>query len=236
MLKERRINAYLAFFFVILLTGFLFHQDRAFPGTALGHSLGIIGSIFMLMSLVYSFRKRILKKKGRQNPLARHITYGLIGSSLVVIHSAHEVSSLIGILIFLSVVLVVLSGIAGYFFFKKVNRSLKEQKRDYDLLKTHITNRRQELIAACRIDDSGDVASLKPRVLTSPWSEKDDCDRWLEELQVLAEKEYSIRFFDRLKILFSRWFNIHYAFSVLLFALLIVHVLTTIYYGLRWLS
>ena len=235
MLNERSINAYLAFFFVLLMTGFLFHQDRAFPGSFPGHSLGILGSIFMLMTLVYSFRKRILKIRGRQNPLSRHINYGLIGSSLVVIHSAHEVSSLVGILIFLSVVLVVLSGIAGYFFFKKVNRSLKEQKRDYDLLKTHIKNRRQELMAACEIDDPGDIVSLRPRILTSPWSEKDDCDRWLEELHVLAEKEYSIRFFDRLKIVFSRWFNIHYAFSIILFALLVVHVLTTIYYGLRWL-
>ncbi len=131
--------------------------------------------------------------------------------------------------------LFVLSGIAGYFFFKKVNRSLKKQKRDYDLLKTHIKSRRQELMAACGIADPKDIVSLRPRVLTSPWSEKDDCNRWLEKLQVLAEKEYSIRFYDRLKLLFSRWFNIHYAFSVLLFALLIVHVLTTIYYGLRWL-
>lgn len=234
MQSERRINAYLAFFFILLLTGFLFHQDRAFPGSALGHSLGIIGSIFMLMSLNYSLRKRILKKKGRQNPLSRHIAYGLIGSSLVVIHSAHEVSSLIGILIFLSVVLVVLSGIAGYFFFKKVSRSLKEQQRDYELLKKHVKSRRHELMAACRIDDPKNLDRLRPRVLTG-FSAKDDCGHWLEELRVLAEKEYSIRFFDRLKALFSRWFNIHYAFSVLLFALLIVHVLTTIYYGLRWL-
>ena len=234
MQNERRINAYLAFFFILLLTGFLFHQDRAFPGSALGHSLGIIGSIFMLMSLIYPFRKRILKKKGRQNPLSRHIAYGLIGSSLVVIHSAHEVSSLIGILIFLSVVLVVLSGIAGYFFFKKVNRSLKEQKKDCELLKKHVRSRRQELMAACRIDDPRNLNRLRPRVLAG-LSERDECERWLEELRVLAEKEYSIRFFDRLKVLFSRWFNIHYAFSVFLFALLIVHVLTTIYYGLRWL-
>jgi hypothetical protein len=70
MPSERRINAYLAFFFVILLTAFLFHQDRAFPGSAPGHSLGIMGSIFMLMSLIYSFRKRVLKKKGTQNPLS----------------------------------------------------------------------------------------------------------------------------------------------------------------------
>lgn len=236
MLNERSVNTYLALFFVILLTGILFHQDRAFPGSALGHSLGILGSIFMLMALIYPFRKRILKKRGRQNPLGRHIAYGLIGASLVVIHSAHVVSSLIGILIFLSVVLVILSGSTGYFFFKKVNRSLKEQKRDYDLLKKHMKKQRRELVTAGRTDDSSDVSSLRPRVLTSPWAEKDDFQRWLEELQILAEKEYSIRFFDRLKIVFSTWLNIHYAFAVLLFALLVVHVLTTMYYGPRWLS
>ena len=100
MWPERNINAYLAVFFVILVMGFLVHQDPTFAGSALGHALGIIGGIFILMTLIYPFRKQVLKKKGRQNPLNSHIAYGLIGASLVVIHSGHKLESLIGILIF----------------------------------------------------------------------------------------------------------------------------------------
>jgi len=61
------------------------------------------------------------------------------------------------------------------------------------------------------------------------------CGEWLDEVRTLAEIEYATRFFDRLKTVFSRWIRIHYAISGLLFALMIVHVMTTVYYGLRWL-
>lgn len=235
MWNEKNINIFLVVFFALLVLGFLFHQSPDFPGSALGHSLGIIGGIFMLMTLIYPFRKRILKKKGKQNPITRHIAYGLIGSSLVVIHSAHKVSSLIGILIFLSVVLVVLSGIAGYYLFKRVNISLKEHKRDQELLKTRIKSRKQELFAACTLENTADISNSEPSLWTSSSGVRDECERWLEEVRAIAEKEYAMKFFDRLKALFTKWLNIHHAFAGLLFALMIVHVLTTIYYGLRWL-
>ena len=227
MWQERNINAYLAVFFVILVMGFLVHQDPTFAGSALGHALGIIGGIFILMTLIYPFRKQVLKKKGKQNPLNSHIAYGLIGASLVVIHSGHKLESLIGILIFLSLVLVVLSGIVGRFLFKKVNRSLKEQKRDHKLLKARIERRKQDLFAACRVDLS-DENAVEDMVI-------DECSQWHDEIRSFAENEYNMKFFDRLKTLFTRWIWVHYIISALLFALLIVHVMTTLYYGLRWL-
>src|SRR6056297_4015905 len=156
MWSEKNINAFLAAFFFLLVLGFLFHQSQTFAGSLLGHGLGIIGSILILMTLIYPFRKRILKKKGRQNPLNRHVTYGLIGPSLVVIHSAHKFSSPIGILVFLSLVLVVFSGIVGRYLFKQVNRSLREQKRDQKLIKARIENRKKEMHTDCKADATVD--------------------------------------------------------------------------------
>lgn len=241
MWQERNINAFLAVFFALLVMGFLVHQASAFAGSALGHFLGIIGSILILMTLIYPFRKRVLKKKGKQNPLNKHITYGLIGPSLAVIHSGHKLESLIGILMFLSLVLVVLSGIVGRFLFKKVNRSLKEQKQDYKILNERIERRKQELLAACRADytNGGEMDELADRKLTLLFhtpERMDECSLWLDEVRALAEKEYNMRFFDRLKKLFAKWTWVHYVISGFLFALLIVHVITTLYYGLRWLS
>ena len=240
MWQERNINAYLAVFFAVLVMGFLVHQDPEFAGSAPGHFLGIIGTVLILMTLIYPFRKRVLKKKGKQNPLNSHITYGLIGPSLVVIHSGHKLESLIGILIFLSLVLVVLSGIVGRFLFKKVNRSLKEQKQDHKLLKDRIERRKQELFAACSVDYSngnavGESVGRESSAFSPPPDLMDECSHWLDELRAFAEKEYNMRFFDRLKTLFTQWIKIHYVISGFLFALLIVHVITTLYYGLRWL-
>ncbi|MDY6824286.1 MAG: hypothetical protein SWH68_10910 [Thermodesulfobacteriota bacterium] len=240
MWTEKNINAYLAVFFVFLVAGGLVHQNPSFAGSALGHTFGIVGSLFILMTLIYPFRKRVLKKKGRQNPLNSHIAYGLIGASLVVIHSAHKFSSLIGILVFLSLVLVVLSGVVGRYLYKHVNRSLREQRRDRKLLKARIDNRKRGITAACLPD--GTIAMEEAGLPEDPpnqWPDYDiheDCNAWLNEIEALAEKEYAMRVFDRLKNVFSRWIRIHFLISFFLFAMIMVHVLTTLYYGLSWLG
>jgi hypothetical protein len=230
---EKNINAYLALFFTVLMLGFVVHDDPAFAGRALGHLLGIISGILILMTLIYPFRKRVLKKKGRQNPLNSHISYGLIGASLAVIHSAHKLQSTIGILIFLSLVLVVLSGIIGRYLFRKVNKSVKQQQRDYNLMKSRIEQRKEELKAAWRSRDA-DNAEETESDDSQEWIE--DWSQWVDEVRALAEIEYSLKFFDYLKALFTRWVRIHHFVTVLLFALLAVHVMTTLYYGLRWLT
>jgi len=232
MWGEKNINAYLAVFFTLLVLGFLFHQDPGFAGSLPGHILAIIGAIFILMTLIYPFRKRILKKKGKQNPLDTHITYGFVGASLAVIHSAHKLESTIGILIFLSIVLVVLSGIVGRYLFRKVNKSVKEQQRDYNLLKSRIEHQKKEMRAVWQSETTGDSTE---EATEAPQHWIEDWGRLFEEMRALAEIEYNMRFFDRLKNLFTRWMRVHHLITIVLFAMMIVHVMTTLYYGLRWL-
>ncbi|MFW6053056.1 MAG: hypothetical protein ACOC8I_04020 [Desulfosalsimonas sp.] len=209
MLTSKNIHALMAGFFVFLVLSMVYHRDPVFAGSALGHGIGIAGTILILMTLVYPFRKRIMKRKGRQNPLNTHITYGLVGPSLVVIHSAHKYESIIGSLLFLALLVVVLSGIIGRFLYRMVNRSVREQKADLKLMKTRFDGRNYE--------------------------SKEHYNRLLEEAGTIAELEYAVRFFDRLKRMFSWWIQAHYLLSGFLFALIIVHVLTVLYYGLRWL-
>ena len=239
MWNEKNINAFLAVFFGVLVMGFLFHQSQTFAGSLMGHGFGILGSLFILMTLIYPFRKRILKKKGKQNPLNSHVFYGLIGPSLVVIHSAHKFSSIIGILVFLALLLVVFSGIVGRYLYKKVNRSLREQKRDQKLIRTWLNNRKQEIVSTCIGNSTGEETEEKIADSASEEYPSDEiteqCEKWFDEVRTLAEIEYTLKFFNRLKAVFSRWIRIHYFISGVLFALLIVHVMTTIYYGLRWL-
>lgn len=231
MWVERNINAWLAGFFVLLVLGMVYHRDPAFAGSALGHGIGIAGTVFIVMTLIYPFRKRVLKKKGKKNPLQSHIAYGLIGPSLVVIHSAHKFTGIIGTLIFLVLLIVVISGIIGRFLYRKVNRSLREQKGDLKLLITRFGKRRNEIGDACEISD----ASTDTEGEYSEYLET-ECALWADEAGAIADLEYTITFFDRLKRMFSYWIRVHYWLTAFLFALIAVHVTTTFYYGLRWLS
>lgn len=229
---EGKVHSYLAIFFVILVTGFIVHQSQTFPGSFLGHGIGVVGSLFMLMTLIYPFRKRVLKKKG--DPIIHHVSVGLLGSTLVIVHSGHKASSLIGLLLYLTVVLMVLSGITGYYLYKRVNRSLRAQKRERNLLEKRLKSRKRELIDACRIDAADGMADRTFMGGPSLTETNKECSRWVDQVRALAEREQAMQFFDRLKAVFSKWIQIHYTLTIFLFSLMIIHVLTTLYYGLRW--
>jgi ABC-type multidrug transport system fused ATPase/permease subunit len=238
MLTEKNIQALIAGFFVFLMLSVGFHRDPDFAGSALGHSLGIAGTVLIFMAMIYPFRKRILKKKGRQNPLNSHIAYGLVGPSLVVIHAAHDTGSLIGTLVFLALLIVVLSGIIGRFLYLKVNRSVREQQAALELLKNSFYAREKAMRAALAARQ-GDIVVKK----AEPGRDSADADeesleqhdRLMEEAWSISELEYAVTFSGPLKRMFSWWMQAHNLFTVFLFALIAVHVLATLYYGLRWL-
>ena len=234
MWTDKNIHTMIAVFFIFLVISAVYHQEPAFPGSAIGHSFGIAGTVFIFMALIYPFRKRVLKKKGKQNPLNTHITYGLVGPSLAVIHSAHKFASLIGTLIFLALVIVVLSGITGRFLYRKVNRALQSQEKDLKLLKDRFHSRAKGMRKISSSSENKLESDVEPSEHTegtplAPY------DILLDEARTIAELEYSISFFDRIKRIFSWWIQAHYLLSAFLFALIVVHVLTTLYYGLRWL-
>jgi hypothetical protein len=236
MLNEKNITALLSGFFAIVSLGFLFHRSPIFAGSLVGHFVGMVGTVIMAMTLIYPFRKRILKKKGKKNPLNSHIYYGLIGPSLIVIHSAHKFSSLIGLLCFFSLFVVVVSGIVGKILFRKVNRRIKDQKEDIRVLKT-LFEQRKSAVDKCKEYLAGGAKGEqgKPGKTTSPEMEgQQACEVILNMAYSIAELEHAVQIFAATKRLFTRWIGIHYTLTFFLFAMVAVHILTTLYYGIRW--
>jgi hypothetical protein len=238
MLNEKTITILLSLFFVVLTLGFLFHQSPTFAGSFAGHILGIAGGVIMTLTLIYPFRKRVQKRRGKKNPINTHIYYGLIGPSLVVIHSAHKFSSLIGVVCFLSMFLVVFSGIVGKFLFRRVNRTLKQQQTDLSLLTDRFEQLREEantlqasLTKTGLIQPENETASEDEEL---EWEQDRKYEELLDVTHSLAETEYVVRAFSGTKTLFKRWVKVHYILALLLFSIMIVHVLTSFYYGIRW--
>lgn len=230
-MTEKNINALLAVFFVILTAGFLFHRSATFAGSLAGHLIGIAGTVMMFMTLVYPFKKRVLGRRGRKNPLATHILYGLAGPSLVVIHSAHKLDSPIGQLTFLSMLIVVLSGIVGRYLFRSVNRTLKEQKKELETLRSTFQKCRQE-IAAYETFFHPDRAEEETEAIDE--EQQDRCARLNELARSISELEYATSLFDSTKSMFSKWMKVHHVLTLFLFSFVILHILTVLYYGLRW--
>lgn len=234
--NERKITAALSMIFLLLLAGFLWLQVAAFSGSLPGHLIGVLGTLIMGYTLVYPFRKRIRGKKGKQNPLKYHIYAGLIGPSLVIVHSGHAYASWIGTLAFLAMVTIVLSGLAGRYLLRKINRSLKYQKQGIDKLRGELMDRKSQIDAqACvrilELNGSYDEDEADP---CDPLVKK-RCDDLAALAHSVVETEYALQGLSRTKALFEKWRTVHIYLTAFLFAMILVHALSTIYYGLRWL-
>lgn len=237
IINERKITAGLAMIFLLLLAGFLWVQVASFSGSLPGHLIGVLGTLVMGYTLVYPFRKRVLGKKGKKNPLKNHIYAGLIGPCLVIVHSGHAYSSWNGTLAFLAMVTIVLSGLAGRYLLRKINRSVKYQKQGVDILRSQLMERKSQIdeqacVRILELNDSyGDVDeenSSDPLI-------KKHCDELVALAHSIVETEYALQGLSKTKALFEKWRTVHIYLTAFLFAMIFVHALSTIYYGLRWL-
>ena len=219
-----------------------FPLDR-FSGSIPGHLFGIAGASFMAAALMYPYRKRVRGLKGKANPLQTHVYLGLTGAILVTLHAAGR-SSTIGMLVYLTMFLVVMSGVVGRILFAKVNRSLKHQKEEAEALRASFRSLKKQIdpricfkafrfdreAAASTEDDADEIEA------ETDSNEMARCREFRILAESIAEKEEVIQVYDRTKSLFRFWNAVHVNLTLVLFSLLIVHVFATIYYGLRWLQ
>jgi hypothetical protein len=94
-------------------------------GGSMGHSLGVVGSLMMVLMLLYSVRKRVRALR-RLGTLSRwldvHIYLGVFGPLLVVLHSSFKVGGLVS-LSFWSMIVVATSGVVGRFLYVQIPRT-----------------------------------------------------------------------------------------------------------------
>jgi len=100
------------------------------PGGSYGHGYGVVGSIMMLIMLLYSARKRV-KFFSRLGPITHwldlHIYLGIMGPLLIILHSTLKIHGLVAVS-FYSMVAVALSGILGRYLYLQIPRNLKGQE------------------------------------------------------------------------------------------------------------
>jgi hypothetical protein len=130
MLRGNR-EVWLAFLAMILITGLygrvmVFRREIPPAGELFGHSIGIIGFIFMLMTeTLYSLRKRSRSVRwGRMSTwLQMHIFMGLVGPYMVLLHTSWKFNGLAGVTTLLTLI-IVLSGFVGRYIFTRIPRTL----------------------------------------------------------------------------------------------------------------
>lgn len=144
--------AIVGFAFVLLLINGLEYyrtglEERAFspehdtlkPSGIMGHGLGILGSLLIIIGIAsYMARKRyrFMSRMGLvKNWLEFHIFLCTLGPVLILFHTAFKFGGLVAVS-FWSMVAVFLSGIAGRFIYLQIPRSIEGRELDLNEVRT----------------------------------------------------------------------------------------------------
>ena len=103
------------------------HEGYIAADSGLGYWLGIAGAIIMILLLLYPLRKRyrFLNWTGAIAGWFRlHMILGILGPTLVILHTNFKLGSLNSRLALFTMLVVVASGIAGRYLYSKVHKGL----------------------------------------------------------------------------------------------------------------
>ncbi|MFN7249978.1 MAG: hypothetical protein ACK4M9_04215 [Anaerobacillus sp.] len=92
---------------------------------------GIIGTVLIIISLGYIFRKKHLKTlTSMKTWLDIHVVTGTIGAFLILIHSEFYFRALIPSIALIALEVVIISGIIGRYMLSKMLKTISEEKRN----------------------------------------------------------------------------------------------------------
>ncbi len=198
--KPRRIALVLTVLILVLLTALLFwrgmsyyrlsldarvdHQDfrTLSPSGFLGHGYGIVGTALILTNLLYLVRRRFARyipdSFGTMKTwLNIHVFTGLVGSLLVVFHSAFQLRTPIATLTSVSLGIVVLTGLIGLYLYALVPKAglkpLKDRLAEIQPLLPGVAKRVEEFVKTAPVTRLPADASIFRAVVTMP--------RWILE-------------------------------------------------------
>lgn len=206
---------------VLIVPAFLFHVAPRFPGSLAGGVTGIAAALLFVSLLSYWIAKRIPWVKERTKNtvsvgalLTFHVYAGAIGALLGIVHSGHKFVSPLGIALVVSMLVVVGTGFIGRYYLAQIGEELRDQQKALGALRTRydVMARGEQPIAR---SDAGDIDEL---------------------LGAISDLEFQLSERETLKRVLARWVVTHIVAAILMYALLILHIWSGIYYGLRWLA
>jgi len=132
-------------------------HDNLKPSGILGHGLGILGSLLIIIGVsTYMARKRYRFMSGTglvKHWLEFHIFLCTLGPVLILFHTAFKFGGLVAVS-FWSMVAVFLSGIAGRFIYLQIPRSIEGRELDLNEVRAMKSNLTEILKSSYGLDES----------------------------------------------------------------------------------
>ena len=211
----RRIAIVLLLASAAVLVGVPLLVTPRFSGGLAGSSLGIAGAVMMVLSFAYIGLKRVrgkligLRRIQASRLLQLHVAFGIAAGTLVVLHTGNLVRSPIGFALLLTYSGILATGAIGRYQLRRLFDELRVNEGQILTLRKYL-----------------DAAVVDPQKSTAQPATKIS--------SAIADIEVADQIGETLKSAFRRWTIVHVLLSIVLLALLAVHIASVFYLGLRW--
>lgn len=232
------------------------------PGEVVGHGYGIVGTGLIFTNLLYLVRRRLARWPlgSMRFWLDLHVVTGLVGSLLIVFHSAFQLRTPIAMVTSVSLLVVVLTGVIGRYLYAlspQIDRDALETNLDaLDALVSGLGLKARQTLASHTVTDLGAAAGLMKTLATLPtwWSERGARRRRIRGLVAEVPPEVSTE--ERVLVkralgsvaslagseattmaaatLLRTWRGLHRLLAVLMLLSVSVHIGVAWFYGYRW--
>jgi len=239
---------------IVILTyiGFKYYnkpiEERFFdPGYALlkpsgiiGHGLGIIGSLFIVIGLFsYMIRKRFkafVRLGVLKYWLEFHIFLCTLGSVLVLYHTTFKFGGIVSIG-FWSMAIVWSSGVIGRFLYIQIPHSIEGRELTLREVQDYKTELDLELKTNYHIDisdiKSNSYSQTELKLLSKDLKRED-----FKKIKQLIKSEKKIvkriERLDKMQSLFKYWHVAHLPFALIMLIIMVIHIAVVLTFGYKW--
>lgn len=212
--------------------------DLLKPSGLLGHGLGVIGTLCILIGIVsYWSRKRyrMFSHLGvLTNWLDFHIFMCTLGTILVVFHSSFKFGGIIAIG-FWSLIIVFLSGIVGRYIYLQIPKTIEGEELNIHEIEELKLAMEQQLSKECGVEFNAEISR---RELNATLRGKKVNIATLVKVNILYTRQLilkkKISDLDRMKKIFRYWHVVHMPFALIMLLLMVIHVGVVVYFGYHW--
>ncbi|MCA9784056.1 MAG: hypothetical protein KC518_10795 [Candidatus Cloacimonetes bacterium] len=225
------------------------------PAGFLGHGIGILGTLLMILMLLYIPRKRLdfMQSWGDiRHWLDIHIWLGITGTLLVSFHTAFIVGGIVSIS-FWSMVAVALSGVLGRYLYLQIPRGID----GHELNRQDLERQLGESLSALP-DGAALLARYSPQEegglfqwviddlkrlfkmrhfqsdLVRSGHDLAEARRLLVILRTALRLRRRIRRLEQVRALLHHWHVIHRPFAFVMYVILVIHVVVAVLFGFTW--
>ena len=233
------------------------------PGRSLGHAMGWWGMLFIMMTNLYSLRKhwgRMQRSGNVQNWLKWHMIFGLLGPALIIFHTNFKVGGLVA-LSFWSMIIVMLSGIVGRFFYMEL--LVKESELAKKISSYEQAFEKFRTMPGVQISEASMAkaknAALRQVGCDPTSSQKIELGRLAfdsvvdsvasafnsitlsknksliirHELGQWAHLHKRLKFAESYNKIMGYWHTVHLPFTKLMYVVVIIHIISSLMFGLQ---